>query len=248
MNMNPNTADKEALTQLPGVGPKLAEKLINARPFDTLDDLLRVPGVSENLLEKIKPNLEIPARLESVDAEPVEDAFSPEEPVSTQKEIILLEEKQPPVAGVSRQQVIWIALVAGLFSTVVSLVVVFSVFLALNDSLRYASPESINELQTQVELLQSQAGTLDSDVSALRTRVDNLDALGGRVTALETSIGGVVTEVNALAEVSDSLMARTDELTAEVDELATASSKYQDFINALQELLSNFAESETSNE
>jgi DNA uptake protein ComE-like DNA-binding protein len=41
---------------LPGVGPKLAQRIIEARqqqPFSSFEDLKRVPGVKTKVLEKI---------------------------------------------------------------------------------------------------------------------------------------------------------------------------------------------------
>ena len=51
-----NTATSEEIEALPGIGKKLAERIITARtdrPFVSLDDLLRVKGVTPKLLSKI---------------------------------------------------------------------------------------------------------------------------------------------------------------------------------------------------
>lgn len=55
--VNLNTASKEEIEALPGVGPKLAGRIIEARqqkPFTSLQDLDRVPGVGPSLLEKLR--------------------------------------------------------------------------------------------------------------------------------------------------------------------------------------------------
>lgn len=49
-----NAAGREELTALPGVGPALAQRLMTARPFDSLDAVRAVQGVSAGLLEKIQ--------------------------------------------------------------------------------------------------------------------------------------------------------------------------------------------------
>ena len=41
-----NHATAEELQTLPGIGPKLAEAIIEYRPFETFDDLEAVPGLS----------------------------------------------------------------------------------------------------------------------------------------------------------------------------------------------------------
>lgn len=48
-----NTASKEELQKIIGVGPVIAERIIEARPFSSLYDLLRVKGIGEKTLEKI---------------------------------------------------------------------------------------------------------------------------------------------------------------------------------------------------
>jgi competence protein ComEA len=53
-----NTADAEELEELPGIGPKTAEAIVEDRdmngPFATLEDLTRVPGVSSGLIAKLE--------------------------------------------------------------------------------------------------------------------------------------------------------------------------------------------------
>ena len=55
--VNLNTASQAELEALPGVGPKLAQQIIKARqekPFKSLEDLDKVPGVGSSLLKKLK--------------------------------------------------------------------------------------------------------------------------------------------------------------------------------------------------
>ncbi len=53
-----NTATKAELETLNGVGEVLAQRIIDERnflPFNSVDDLLRVKGIGEKTLEKIRP-------------------------------------------------------------------------------------------------------------------------------------------------------------------------------------------------
>lgn len=52
-----NDAEKEQLTSLPGVGGAMAERIIAARPFTTIDDLASVRGFSARMVEDLRPLL-----------------------------------------------------------------------------------------------------------------------------------------------------------------------------------------------
>jgi len=56
--VNINTATKEELTTLKGVGEKRAQEIINYRtkngPFKTVDDLDKVPGIGPGIMKQIR--------------------------------------------------------------------------------------------------------------------------------------------------------------------------------------------------
>lgn len=52
--ININTATKEELDSLVGIGPSTADKIILARPFTKIEDLLNVSGIGEATLNKFK--------------------------------------------------------------------------------------------------------------------------------------------------------------------------------------------------
>lgn len=51
---NINTADIPSLANLPGVGPSLAERIVNNRPYASIEELLKVKGIGSQSLEKIQ--------------------------------------------------------------------------------------------------------------------------------------------------------------------------------------------------
>ena len=61
--VNINTANAAQLTQLPGVGPAIAQKIIDYRtangPFTSVDDLTKVPGIGAAKLAQIKSHARV---------------------------------------------------------------------------------------------------------------------------------------------------------------------------------------------
>src|SRR5688500_10519792 len=53
-----NTADIDTLTRVPGISRTLAEELIAARPFEVVEDCLKVRGMGKNLLARIQSAFE----------------------------------------------------------------------------------------------------------------------------------------------------------------------------------------------
>ena len=52
--VNINSAGLGELDRLPGIGPKKAQAIIDGRPYKTVDDLLKVKGIKNKTLAKIR--------------------------------------------------------------------------------------------------------------------------------------------------------------------------------------------------
>lgn len=55
--ININTASKQDLQRLPGIGDKKADAIIQARPFKTTEDLMKVKGIKQGIFNKIKDHV-----------------------------------------------------------------------------------------------------------------------------------------------------------------------------------------------
>jgi len=64
LRLDPNTAPREVLGALPGVGPKMADAIVAARkrrPFDSAKDFdARVSGIGPATMQRLRPNLRFP--------------------------------------------------------------------------------------------------------------------------------------------------------------------------------------------
>lgn len=52
-----NRATARELQSVGGIGPVLASRIIEKRPFQKVEDLLRVPGINQRLLDQLRPRL-----------------------------------------------------------------------------------------------------------------------------------------------------------------------------------------------
>jgi DNA uptake protein ComE-like DNA-binding protein len=55
--VNINTASKTRLQTLPGIGAVSAQRIIEARPFATLDELTRVEGFKADQLDRLRTQI-----------------------------------------------------------------------------------------------------------------------------------------------------------------------------------------------
>jgi competence ComEA-like helix-hairpin-helix protein len=79
--INVNSASISELDKIYGIGPAKAQAIIDARPYETLDDLVNAYGIGEATLEKIKQE-----GLACVDGDKEEEVEENEESEETEKE------------------------------------------------------------------------------------------------------------------------------------------------------------------
>jgi DNA polymerase III alpha subunit len=54
-----NQATTDELTAISGIGPSIAKKIIENRPYDEFDDLIEVPGINVIKLASLMPHIKL---------------------------------------------------------------------------------------------------------------------------------------------------------------------------------------------
>jgi len=82
-----NSASLDQLDALTGIGPKYAQAIIDARPFSSIDDLVKVKGIGEATLQKIKDQGLACVDCQQGEVRPPEPATAGETAVSSSGEV-----------------------------------------------------------------------------------------------------------------------------------------------------------------
>jgi methyl-accepting chemotaxis protein len=91
--VNVNEADVDDLKNVGKLGPVLAERIIAARPFETVDDLQRVNGIGPKLLDQIRPYLSVTTPSTILQSEPIQtEEIESEMPLLVQDDPLVQEE------------------------------------------------------------------------------------------------------------------------------------------------------------
>jgi len=99
-----NQAGVAELAELPGIGEKLAQKIVdyrqNNQPFSELADLVAVPGISDQMVSELADHLTV----KTVEAEPASDPDEAKAEEETKKEAAKEKSSSSQKAGDSEQR------------------------------------------------------------------------------------------------------------------------------------------------
>jgi hypothetical protein len=202
-----NTADMDVLTKFPGITTVIAGNIIEARPFDSVEDCLNVRGMGKTLLAKMRLY------------------FEAEENASENSAIIQVEEKAPPAyievsqpaqesareqdSFLSRLGRAFLSFIRALFRLIALALVIGGIGALLYYGLPFINQKvivpiqenrvQINALAAKVDTLQTQ---LTVEVDTLQTQ---LDETNNRVDAVEKSIEAHTASLTKLDEIQSTL-------------------------------------------
>jgi outer membrane murein-binding lipoprotein Lpp len=183
-----NTADLNTLTKIPGISRTLAANLIAARPFDFVEDALKVKGMGKNLLGRMQSYFEVEINASGSRAMVAVEEEAAPAPI----------EKIPPKVEVSAEEKpsffsqVWRGtanFLIGLLKLILSLVLIAGIIAAayfyVLPYFRRALVAPVEQNTARIEELSSQVSALNEDLASLQSE---LDTLNKRVEPLKKTI------------------------------------------------------------
>ena len=171
-----NTADIDSLTQLPGISHLLAENLIAARPFDSIDDCLEVRGMGKNLLSRAM--LAYDAReteSREIVVPPVEDEAVPIE----KSQIVAKPAQENKSSFGSRLR----ETLLGVFRAILRLILLAMLIVIVGAAIYYGVPFLTEKFIAPVEQNSARVSALEAEVADLQTQMAEIN---GQLTGMDS--------------------------------------------------------------
>jgi hypothetical protein len=194
-----NTASLDELTLIPGITRTLAANIIAERPFDFVEDCLKVKGMGKNLLGRAQSYYETAMNnsgnramipLEGGDSVPIPD---PREKPSFWKRV-----------G---------EIFSNFLRSLLRLAIILAVIAVFGAALYFGLPFINEKFMAPVEQNTAQIDRLEAEISALQGRVDEMN---DRVNALESAIATHTESLDRLKVVQDALEEKLQENNSEL--------------------------------
>ena len=296
-----NVASLEALIALPGIGPVLAERIIAARPFASLEDAYAVKGINAKTLERLSATVTTPAQkplaeglsnlgeavaeksqaaretvaekseaardaitegLSNLGEAVAEKSQAARETVAEKSEaareaitegLSNLGEAVAEKSQAARQVVqavpdkfeqasrargmLWTVLVSNVITALVTILLTLLILGAINGSLKFATGAQYRSLLREAEQLAALVSTTQQDVDGLRSRVDTLEGLGERTVALEKIQQQLAADLETATQEVAEMQTQVDSLSAQIEVQEQRTSRFENFLKELQNLL-----------
>lgn len=261
LRVEPNVAEVEELVQLPGVGKALANRIIEARPYTNLEDMLRVQGLGKTAIDRLAPYLLFGQEVEPAKGAkgPVEEGTDQEdEPtaedyggeVERRVEIPKLEEVEPkvvpPLGGpriakerqpYSRGATVWLVLGTAVISVVISVLMSLAILSGINRTLNISQHSVVRQMATDLAALQADMDDVYSRMEALGRRIEAIEGLSGRVMTVEGEFTALRNDIAESLEQLNSARTLIDDLESEVGILSESVGRFDVFLDGLEQLL-----------
>ena len=211
-----NTAGIESLTMTPGISPSLAENLIAARPFASIEDCLKVRGMGKSLLARAQASFEkaeagmiteeralMPVEQEAPEHVQIEKATSAKE------DALPPSENKPSFGARLGQAFMWF------FRALLRLILIVLIIGGVGAAIYYGAPlinerfvapveqnaARVRELETEVASLQTQLTEIKNQLAEVNGQLSNQsNETGERLDDLEQSLEAHTASLKKLDE------------------------------------------------
>jgi len=204
-----NTAELEALTKAPGISRPLAGSIIAARPFDTVEDCLKVRGMGKNLLARLESFYAAGESAAPVETQPEEESRALVTVEQTPVEKIQPAPEPPTAVQPSFLMRLWKAFLNflwALFRLVVTVAFIGAIGMALYLGLPYLNDKlivpvekntaNIRDLEAQVKDLQLQLDQTNSRVDSIEKTIATQSASIAKLEELQATLEKEMTTQN----------------------------------------------------
>lgn len=257
-----NRATAEELEAIPGIGPKLARRIVEHREvhgaFRSTEGITAVSGVGDVLYERVSewltvapPPREMEEELTSVsvgvesqeEGEVGPEEVAPEPEPAVPEQAVAAERGEVPAPtpaaalleryrGVGPSW-IWSALLGGLLGVICTLLILY----AINGSLSLRQAPAFLEMAGRTQSLATTVDDLENAVADLDGRLQVLEGLPARMDAVEDTVGEMGAAVRQLNQRADALDERVGGLQLDVEQVQKHARKVETFFQRLQALL-----------
>ncbi len=243
--LNPNTADDEELRQLPGVGPQLAGRIVEGRPYQSAEDLRQVPGLGDSVLEDIKPFLTFEAQAsdpaqDSAPASEEKDSIASEPGSESRKPYQAAEEMRYPLVlteSKSQRTGIWALLAVGAASVLCSVTLTLSALAGINGTLDFGRHAALQTTRNELIQIRSQFEATQVEIEALRGRAEALEGVSGKMVEVETQVEELQQQIDATIAAVDDMQMELSVALEETRAQAERVDRFQTFLDGLSRLI-----------
>ncbi|NIS82384.1 MAG: hypothetical protein GTO14_19750 [Anaerolineales bacterium] len=261
MTVNPNLADIEMITRLPGVGEALARRILEGRPYGEEADLLRVSGIGKATLARLSPHLtfgEEPVLVDEIEEQPVTEAMvEPESDTLEEKldeQAVIPEEMSEPELKVRPTRVaarrrsarsslidirepVWFVLGTTVIAVVLSILFTLAILGGINRTLDVGEHQAVRQLESDIVDLRVEVQDMNSRMEALGRRMEAVEGLSGRVQIVEDEFGALQDRVSKSLDEMAAVRVLVQDLETEVERLSQAYGRFDAFLEGLRQLL-----------
>ncbi len=251
--VNPNAADLETLMTLPGVGEAMGQRILDARPFEDLEDMQRVNGLGPSTLARLEPFLHFESGAES-DATVAHSVEAGKEDKALSKQGTSVDGRRPKIAAgpkrskskrqpllpfsLSIAQEQWGLMIITIgVSVLLSILLTLSVIAGINGTLDLGKHAAVRQLESQLGALQVEVDGAVSRLDAINLRLEAIEGLSGRVQIVEDQFTTLREDVSGSLDDVAEMQTQIEGIHADIDSITHSIERFDQFLQGLRQLI-----------